>query len=145
MYGSLIISPGDVGVGGYLLGGGLSPLSAEYGFGCDSVINYEVVLASGSIINVNATSEPELFFALKGGSNQFGKCSSLNQRSSIIISYTQRLLTLRFSTIRHRHKVLAPYLPHWPNLGWTACIQCFQFNRCQHLHQRHLFLHRQLQ
>ena len=33
---------GDVGVGGLLLGGGLSFLSAQYGLACDSIVNYEV-------------------------------------------------------------------------------------------------------
>lgn len=33
---------GDVGVGGLLLGGGLSFLSGQYGLACDSIVNYEV-------------------------------------------------------------------------------------------------------
>lgn len=45
---------------------------------CDSVIKYEVVLASGAIVNVTAESDPDLFFALKGGGNQFGKSTSLS-------------------------------------------------------------------
>lgn len=65
--------PGDVGVGGLLLGGGLSFLSTQYGLACDNVVNYEVVLANASIVNANATSYPDLFWALKGGGNQFGK------------------------------------------------------------------------
>ncbi|KAL3418333.1 FAD binding domain-containing protein [Phlyctema vagabunda] len=63
---------GDVGVGGFMLGGGLSFLSAQYGFACDNVVNYEVVLANASIINVNAQENTDLFFALKGGGGQFG-------------------------------------------------------------------------
>lgn len=35
----------DIGVSGFLLGGGLSYLGAEYGFGCDNVLGYEVRLA----------------------------------------------------------------------------------------------------
>ncbi|TVY83773.1 putative FAD-linked oxidoreductase [Lachnellula suecica] len=52
---------GDVGVGGLLLGGGLSFLSAQYGLACDNVMNYEVVLADSSIVNVNARSHTDLF------------------------------------------------------------------------------------
>jgi hypothetical protein len=37
-----------------------------------SVLNYEVVLSNGTIVNANATSNPDLFWALKGGGNQFG-------------------------------------------------------------------------
>ncbi|KAI0905186.1 FAD-binding domain-containing protein [Ustulina deusta] len=63
---------GDVGVGGFLLGGGNSYYSGRQGFGCDSVINFEVVLANGSIINANETENADLWQALKGGSNNFG-------------------------------------------------------------------------
>jgi hypothetical protein len=36
------------------------------------VLNYEVVLSNATIVNANATSNPDLFWALKGGGNQFG-------------------------------------------------------------------------
>lgn len=61
-----------VGVGGYLLGGGMSYLGPLLGWGCESVLEYEVVLASGEIVTVNEKSHPDLFLALKGGSNNFG-------------------------------------------------------------------------
>ncbi|KAJ5816160.1 FAD-binding oxidoreductase [Penicillium robsamsonii] len=62
----------DVGVGGLPLGGGLSYLSDLYGLACDNVVNFEVILADGSLINANFTSHPDLFWALKGGANNFG-------------------------------------------------------------------------
>ena len=69
---------GDVGVAGLTLGGGLSFLSGQYGLVCDNVVNYEIVLADASIVNANATSDADLFFALKGGGNQFGESLSLS-------------------------------------------------------------------
>ncbi|KAJ3800875.1 hypothetical protein GGU11DRAFT_742095 [Lentinula aff. detonsa] len=63
---------GDVGVGGFLLGGGIGFLSAEHGFGSDNVINYEVVLANGSVINANREQHSNLYWALKLGSTNFG-------------------------------------------------------------------------
>ncbi|RPA80294.1 FAD-binding domain-containing protein [Ascobolus immersus RN42] len=62
----------DVGVGGFLLGGGISHLSFKHGWGSDNVVNYELVLPSGKLINVNKSSHPKLFWALKGGLNNFG-------------------------------------------------------------------------
>lgn len=38
----------------------------------DNIRNYEVVLANGTIANVNKDSHPDLFFALRGGGNNFG-------------------------------------------------------------------------
>jgi hypothetical protein len=37
------------------------------------VVNYEVVLSDSSIVNANATSHTDLFWALKGAGNQFGE------------------------------------------------------------------------
>lgn len=62
----------DVGVGGFLTGGGNSYYSGRMGMGCDSVANFEVVLANGDIVNANATENPDLWKALKGGSGNFG-------------------------------------------------------------------------
>jgi hypothetical protein len=37
------------------------------------VVNYEVVLSNSSIVNANSTSNTDLFWALKGGGDQFGE------------------------------------------------------------------------
>ncbi|OTA99087.1 hypothetical protein M426DRAFT_16758 [Hypoxylon sp. CI-4A] len=63
---------GDVGVGGFLTGGGNSYFSGRMGFGCDTIVNYEVVLANGTIVNANRTANADLWKALKGGSSNFG-------------------------------------------------------------------------
>ena len=52
--------------------GGISYFSAWKGFACDNVVNYEVVIASGETVNVNAKENADLWLALKGGSNNFG-------------------------------------------------------------------------
>jgi hypothetical protein len=46
------------------------------------VINYEVVLSNAAIVNANATSNPDLFWALKGGGDQFGEAHYFNISSS---------------------------------------------------------------
>lgn len=52
--------------------GGLSFFSSREGFICNNVINYEVVLATGEIVNANAQEHPDLWHALRGGGNNFG-------------------------------------------------------------------------
>ncbi|ROW09007.1 hypothetical protein VMCG_02683 [Cytospora schulzeri] len=54
------------GIGGLALSGGLSFFSSREGFICDNVTNYEVVLASGKVVNVNADENPDLWKALRG-------------------------------------------------------------------------------
>ncbi|KAL8910197.1 MAG: hypothetical protein Q9171_004495 [Xanthocarpia ochracea] len=62
----------DIGVGGLTLGGGISFFSNRYGWALDGVTNYEIVLANGQIENINQTLNPDLYFALRGGGNNFG-------------------------------------------------------------------------
>ncbi|KAF5637904.1 6-hydroxy-D-nicotine oxidase [Fusarium sp. NRRL 52700] len=63
---------GNVGVGGLLLGGGISHFTTKVGWACDRVVNYEVVLANGTLISANNKENSDLFLALKGGGNNFG-------------------------------------------------------------------------
>lgn len=78
-----------VGVGGLVLGGkaspasliwtlvdsttgGISYLSNLHGWACDNIANYEVVTAAGRIINANESANADLYWALRGGGNNFG-------------------------------------------------------------------------
>ncbi|KAK2882714.1 hypothetical protein FQN49_000076 [Arthroderma sp. PD_2] len=63
---------GEIGLGGLLLGGGLSFLSSQYGWATNNIVNFEVVLANATIVNANATSNPDLYAVMKGGSGSFG-------------------------------------------------------------------------
>jgi FAD/FMN-containing dehydrogenase len=57
----------SVGVGGFVQGGGFGSLSKQFGTGAASLLEAEVVTADGRVRTVNRWSEPELFFALRGG------------------------------------------------------------------------------
>jgi hypothetical protein len=70
-----------VGVAGLTLGGGLSFFSPRYGFVCNNILEYEIVLADGSIVTVSTTLRPDLWRALKGGSNNFGVVTRFTARS----------------------------------------------------------------
>ncbi|KAH9930868.1 FAD-binding domain-containing protein [Fomitopsis serialis] len=61
-----------VGVAGFTLGGGFSFKTNEYGLTIDTVKGFELVLSNGTATNVTASTNPDLFFALKGGFNNFG-------------------------------------------------------------------------
>lgn len=68
------------GIGGLALEGGLSFFSSGQGFICDNVINYEVVLASGEIVNANAGNS-DLWTALKGAGNNLGVVTRYDLRT----------------------------------------------------------------
>src|SRR5690349_18442041 len=50
----------------------MSFFSTRRGFVCDSVTDFEVVLASGEVVHANAQDNADLFVSLKGCLNNFG-------------------------------------------------------------------------
>lgn len=60
------------GVGGLTLGGGLGWLMGKHGLALDNLRSIELVTADGKVLQVSAQSEPDLFWALRGGGGNFG-------------------------------------------------------------------------
>src|SRR4051794_7286263 len=65
-------SSSDVGVVGYTLGGGLGSLGRKYGFMADHVRSIELVTADGVVRRIDAHSDPDLFWGIRGGKGSFG-------------------------------------------------------------------------
>jgi FAD/FMN-containing dehydrogenase len=61
-----------VGVVGYLLGGGLPLMGRTFGFASDRARSFDLVTMDGNLLHVDATSDPELFWALRGGAGNVG-------------------------------------------------------------------------
>ncbi|KAI1131364.1 FAD binding domain protein [Nemania abortiva] len=61
-----------IGVSGLTLIGGFHYLINKYGMTMDNILSYDVVLGNGTQVVANATSNPDLFWALKGGGSNFG-------------------------------------------------------------------------
>jgi FAD/FMN-containing dehydrogenase len=74
-----------VGVAGHALGGGFGLLGRPFGLACDSILSMEMVDASGKILTVSETENPDLFWALRGGGNgNFGAVTNFNFRTSSV-------------------------------------------------------------
>ena len=67
----------DVGVVGYTLGGGLSWLARRHGLACNSVLSIDVVTADGRLLRADREHEPDLFWALRGGTGSFGVVTAI--------------------------------------------------------------------
>lgn len=66
----------DVGVAGFTLGGGGGWLTRKHGLAVDNVLGFEVVTADGRIVRADANTNDDLFWALRGGSGNFGIVTS---------------------------------------------------------------------
>ena len=66
-----------VGVVGYTLGGGMSWFGRSYGLSANNVSAVDLVTADGELRRADLSSEPELFWALRGGGGSFGVVTAM--------------------------------------------------------------------
>ena len=70
----------NVGVTGYTLGGGMGWLAHRYGLAANSVTAAEIVTPSGRFVRTDASHEPDLFWAVRGGGGSVGVVTALEMR-----------------------------------------------------------------
>ncbi|KAK3935951.1 hypothetical protein QBC46DRAFT_357856 [Diplogelasinospora grovesii] len=119
---------GGVGVGGFLLGGGLSFFTLRLGFACDSVGNYEVVLPNGTVVNANATSNPDLFKALKGGGSNYGIVTRYDLEAIPSRNLAYDLLYLPGNYSQQVIDTVVDYAKHDEMLGDNALVTFYTHN-----------------
>ncbi len=76
---------GTTGIAGLTLGGGIGYLSRKGGLTIDNLLEAEVVLANGEHVIANASSHPDLFWAIRGGGGNFG----------VVVSFTFNLIPVK--------------------------------------------------
>jgi FAD/FMN-containing dehydrogenase len=84
------------GIAGLTLGGGLGWLMSKYGLAADNLLGVELVTADGSILDVTEESDPDLFWALRGGGGNFGIAASFEYRLHPLTTVTGGLIVHPF-------------------------------------------------
>jgi len=69
-----------VGIAGLTLGGGEGLLMPKYGAACDNLISAELVTVDGRRIEASQNSNPDLFWAIRGGGGNFGVATAFEYR-----------------------------------------------------------------
>ena len=85
---------GSVGIGGITLAGGIGFLVRKHGLTIDNLLAAEIVTADGRLRRVDAQTEPELFWALRGGGGNFGVVTRLKFRLQPVNTVLGGLLVL---------------------------------------------------
>lgn len=85
---------GDVGVGGIVTGGGVGYLSRLHGATVDCVLAAEVVLADGRVVTASPESEPDLFWAIRGGGGNFGVLTRIQFQAQPLPAFTGGMMLL---------------------------------------------------
>ncbi|KAI0127580.1 FAD binding domain-containing protein [Xylariales sp. AK1849] len=109
-----------VGVGGFTTGGGYSFHSGSHGFACDNVVNYEIVLANGSVVNANSEENSDLWKAQKGSSGNFGFVTRVDMST---IEGPQMWGGFTSYNLTKRDEVFNAYLNFVENMGADEASQ----------------------
>ncbi len=85
------------GIAGLTLGGGLGWLMGLYGLAADNLVSVELVTADGNVLIVTPESEPDLFWALRGGGGNFGVATTFEYRLHEVAMVTGGLVAHPFA------------------------------------------------
>jgi FAD/FMN-containing dehydrogenase len=85
---------GSVGIGGLTLGGGVGLLVRKYGLTIDSLLAADVVAADGRSLRADPDTNPDLFWAIRGGGGNFGVVTRFQFRMQEVPSVVGGFLIL---------------------------------------------------
>ncbi len=112
-----------VGVVGLILGGGFGSCSKAFGQAGASLLEAEVVTADGDVKIANACTNPDLFWALKGGGGGFGVVTRITLRTHTLPEFMGGVFaTIKASSDEAYRRLISKVLefyaqslfnPHW--------------------------------
>ncbi|MDO8187237.1 LLM class flavin-dependent oxidoreductase [Conexibacter sp. JD483] len=123
---------GDVGVGGLATTGGLGFLARKHGLTIDRVRAAELVLADGSRVRADATSDPQLLWAVRGAGANFGIVTALELEAArveqvihatMVFEASAELLERWGALVEAAPRELTSFLSLWAQRGRSPLVQ----------------------
>ena len=104
-----------VAIGGHVLCGGMGLAGRQFGLAVDNVVQMRVVTATGLVVVASATTNPDLFWALRGGgAGNFGIVTQLTLKTHVVGSgsyFTANWNWDQLPTALHAWSAFAPAAP----------------------------------
>jgi FAD/FMN-containing dehydrogenase len=112
-----------VGIAGLALGGGMGLTGRAFGLTCDNVVALDVVLADGRTVHCDATHDPDLFWALRGGGGgNFAIVTQFTFRTHAVGDATIYKLTWPWSLAAKTVAAWMDWIPTLPDELFSACL-----------------------
>src|SRR3984885_13483024 len=119
----------SVGVGGFLLGGGVGPLMSKYGIGCDNILAAALVLADGRQVKASAHENPVLYWAIRGGGGNFGIVTAFDVALHPVATVFAGNITLESADPRQFLRAFRDFLPTAPDELTLIALMSTEPNR----------------
>ena len=112
-----------VGIAGLALGGGVGVLGRKYGLTADAIESLRVVTADGRLLRADAASEPDLYWASRGGGGRnFGIVTSLDFTAAPIPPLALFTLEFPWAAADDLLGAWTQWIAHAPDELWSNCL-----------------------
>ncbi len=112
-----------VGIAGLTLGGGVGVLGRKFGLTCDTLRSAQIVVADGRLLTCDATTNSDLFWALRGGGGgNFGVVTSFTFQAQPISSLSLFTLYWPWSQAANVVDAWQNWAPQAPDELWSNCV-----------------------
>lgn len=112
-----------VGIAGLALGGGVGVLGRKFGLTCDNLLAAQVVVADGRVLTCDASHDPDLFWALRGGGGgNFGVITSFTFRVQQVGALSLFTLNWPWRSAASVVDAWQHWAPQAPDELWSGCL-----------------------
>ena len=112
-----------VGIAGLTLGGGVGVLGRKFGLTCDNLLAAQVVVADGRVLTCDASHDPDLFWALRGGGGgNFGVVTSFTFQAHQVDTLSLFTLNWPWGSAAAVVDAWQAWAPQVPDELWSNCL-----------------------